>query len=68
MRITGYDVNGIPRVFGEHQNSDVAETICKEEAAKYVKRRRDTGPLSSWIFMNDDKGWLNGKCMPHLFK
>lgn len=61
MRITGYDVRGIPRVFGDHQNVDVAETVCREEAVKYLKRRLDCGPLSSWVFMNDEKGWVEGR-------
>jgi len=59
--IRGYDCNGIPRVYGEHSNLDVAETMCKEEAIEYVKRRPDTGPLSKWIFMNEEKGWLKGR-------
>ena len=59
--ITGYDSNGVPRVYATHTNVDVAETQCKEEAVSYVKRRRDTGPLSNWFFMNDDKGWVGGQ-------
>jgi len=62
ITITGYDVNGVPRVYGEHSNNfDVAETRCKEMAIEYVNERPDTGPLSKWIFMNDVKGWVNGK-------
>lgn len=59
--ISGYDVNGIPRVYGQHDNVDVAETKCKEEAIEYVKRRRDTGPLDKWIFINEDKGLVKGR-------
>lgn len=61
MQITGYDKYGIPRVYGSHSNYDIVETVCKEEAAKYVKRRPDTGPLSEWIFMDDTKGWVKGR-------
>lgn len=46
----GSDPNGIPRVYGDHRNIDVAETMCREEAATYVRRRPDTGPLSGWSF------------------
>lgn len=50
---TGYDANNIPRVFGEHENRDVAETACREEMVAYVKRRPDTGPLSAWTITSD---------------
>jgi hypothetical protein len=53
MRFTGFDGNGIARVYADHDNTDVAETMCKEEAASYVRRRRDTGPLSAWSFTHD---------------
>ena len=59
--IVGYDANGIPRVFGQHNNIDVAETFCKKTAAEYVKRRPDTGPLDKWIFINENKGWVEGR-------
>jgi hypothetical protein len=56
IRITGYDVNGIPRVWGSHpKNTNVALMLCREAAEDYVKVRRDTGPLSSWSFMDDAK-------------
>lgn len=58
--ITGYDVNGIPRVLWRDKNIDIAETKCKEMAVQYVKRRPDTGPLDKWIFVDDNKGWING--------
>lgn len=51
ISVTGFDANGIPRVFGEHETSlDVAETRAKETAVEYVRRRRDTGPLDRWTF------------------
>lgn len=59
--IIGYDTNGIPRVSATDANIDIAETMCKEEALEYVKGRPDTGPLSHWIFMNENKGWVNGR-------
>jgi hypothetical protein len=54
MTYTGYDKNGIARVWSEHDNPDVAETVCKEEALSYVRRRRDTGPLSGWTFTHSE--------------
>jgi hypothetical protein len=51
MRVTGFDPNNIPRVWAEHSSADVAETMCKEEAQEYVRRRPDTGPLSQWTFV-----------------
>lgn len=59
--VRGYDVNGIPRVYGEHKNVDVAETICKEEALDYLRKRPDTGPLAKWIFINEAVGWIEGR-------
>ena len=48
--VQGIDPNGIPRVFGEHSSFDIAETWAREEAAVYVQRRPDTGPLDRWTF------------------
>ena len=56
MTIVGYDVLGIRRVYATCNNIDVAETYCREEAAQYVKRRPDTGPLSKWKFLNETDG------------
>jgi hypothetical protein len=53
MRWIGKDANGISRVFGEHDNPDVAETMCREEAISYVRRRPDTGPLDRWTIRVD---------------
>lgn len=50
MRWTAFDANDIPRVFAEHENPDVAETMCREDVVKYIRRRPDTGPLSEWSF------------------
>lgn len=50
MRVIGFDPNGIARVYGENENTDIAETMYHEEAKEYVRRRRDTGPLSQWTF------------------
>ncbi len=55
MTFTGYDANGIARVYAEHDNYDVAQTMCRDEALSYVKRRRDTGPLSQWSFTSNQK-------------
>ena len=48
--VVGKDSCGRDRVYGEHCSFDVAETMAKEEAAKYVRSRPDTGPLSQWTF------------------
>ena len=53
MRYTGFDRNGIARVYAENANPDVAETACKDEAMAYVRRRPDTGPLSAWTFTHN---------------
>ena len=53
MRFTGFDANSIARVYAEHDNTDVAETMCLDEAVAYVRRRPDTGPLSRWSFTHD---------------
>jgi hypothetical protein len=50
VRCTGYDKNGIARVFGTGSSHDIAETRCYEAVRDYVKRRPDTGPLSGWSF------------------
>lgn len=51
IRYSGFDGNGIPRVWGEHETShEVAEARCMDAAKDYVKRRPDTGPLSRWTF------------------
>ena len=55
MRFTGFDRNGIARVYAEHDNSDVAETMCKDEATQYVRHRPDTGPLAAWAFTHDKR-------------
>jgi len=38
-RFIGYDQDNIPRVFGEHENADVAETWCREDLTEWTKRR-----------------------------
>ena len=38
------DAHGIPRVYAEFYAD------CWQEALAYVRRRPDTGPLSSWLF------------------
>ena len=37
----GFDGNGIQRVWGEHENADVAETECRRAMLEYCQRRRD---------------------------
>lgn len=55
VKITGYDVNGIPRVYATDDYFQTAMGLAKEEATAYVKRRRDTGPLTDWRF-RDERG------------
>jgi hypothetical protein len=61
MRITGYDVNGVPRVYGENDTVEAALKACTEEAMDYVRKRPDTGPLDKWLFIDDAKGWIKGR-------
>ena len=53
MRYVGYDSNGVPRVYAEHANADLAETYCREEAFKYLRRRPDCGPFAKWTFVHE---------------
>jgi hypothetical protein len=50
MQYIGYDSSGIARVYGTHDNADLAESMCKDEAMEYIKHRPDTGPLDKWSF------------------
>lgn len=49
----GKDSHEVPRVWAEHASADIAETMCREEALAYVRRRPDTGPLSLWQFESE---------------
>ena len=49
VRYIGADKNGIPRVWGEAKQADVAYTECLRAVAEYVKRRPDTAPASDWL-------------------
>ena len=51
----GSDPNGIKRVWSRHQDADVAESRCRDEALNYLKTRPDTGPLSLWIFSRNEQ-------------
>jgi hypothetical protein len=53
VKITGYDCNGVPRVYAEDTYFQTAVGFCKEEAREYVKKRPDTGPLSDWRLCDD---------------
>jgi hypothetical protein len=48
-RYIGYDKSGIPRVYGEAKQPDVAYTECTRAVQEYVRRRPDTAPVSSWL-------------------
>lgn len=52
-RATGYDPQGVPRVYANDDFWQTALAFCKEEAASYVQRRPDTGPLDQWRFQDD---------------
>jgi hypothetical protein len=56
MRYVGIDPTGIPRVFGEAKQNDVAYTECQQAIQEYVEQRPDTGPVSSWRI--EDDRWL----------
>lgn len=49
IRYEAADRSGIPRVYGEGPQADVAYTRCAEAVLDYVQRRPDTGPVSSWL-------------------
>lgn len=55
IRFTGYDPNGIPRVWGEGNSADIAETRAVDAAKDYVSQtpRPDVKPLSAWTFRKD---------------
>lgn len=50
IKVCGDDPNGIPRVWARDDYQQTAFGFAAEEAAKYVKRRPDTGPLDRWHF------------------
>ena len=53
IRIIGVDVDGVPRVWGEHpKKRAIAIRRCKEAAVDYVRVRPSTGPLSRWMFVD----------------
>jgi|ERR1700733_7944600 hypothetical protein len=41
FQCTAFDGSNIPRVYGRHDNTDVAETYCRDELIEYLKRRRE---------------------------
>lgn len=47
-RYIGTDKNSIPRVWGEGKTADIAETRCRLEVIEYIRRRPETGPVTSW--------------------
>jgi hypothetical protein len=49
MQYVGYDKAGVPRVYGEAKQADVAFNECALAVVEYVKQRPDTGPVSSWL-------------------
>lgn len=53
VRYIGTDRSGIPRVYGEAKQADVAYTECTRAVLEYVRRRPDTGPASSWLIETD---------------
>jgi hypothetical protein len=54
LYITGYDVNGAPRVSGQHQRDlKRAEKAAKAAAIRYIAERPETGPISDWTFRHD---------------
>ena len=54
MRYTGFDPDGIARVWGEHKNPDTAKTLCARAAIDYVRGRLDRGPLDQWTFTHNE--------------
>jgi hypothetical protein len=52
-RTIGYDPHGVPRVYADDDYAQTSVAFCKQEAAKYVLRRPDTGPLDQWRVEDD---------------
>jgi len=48
-KYVGSDKSGIPRVWGEAKQPDVAYTECVRAVQEYVRHRPDTAPASSWL-------------------
>ena len=48
VQCSGYDTNGIRRVFGLGETRNVAETECKRAILEYIRERPDTGPAAQW--------------------
>lgn len=59
FRFYGYDNAGVPRVWGEGQTRDIAETRCLDAAKEYICGRPDTGPFSQWTVI----GWRGNQCV-----
>lgn len=53
VRCSGFDGDGIRRVYGYGSTRDIAESRCLEAARNYVKERPDTAPLSRWSWTFD---------------
>ena len=51
----GCDRAGIPRVWGEAKQDDVAYTECRRAIEEYVRRRPDTAPASTWLIEKSEK-------------
>lgn len=52
------DRKGVARIFQDHPNADIAETLALERAKEYIKQVPSAGPLSAWKiqkFISSDK-------------
>jgi hypothetical protein len=52
-RYVGCDAAGVPRTWGEADNSSDALNQCVIGAREYIKGRPDTGPVDRWLFEPD---------------
>jgi hypothetical protein len=48
FKVVGYDRAGVPRTYGLGQDEYEAHAECQLAIIAYVRRRPDTGPVSSW--------------------
>ncbi len=47
-KVSGYDPNGIPRVYGYADTEREARAQCMTAIISYIAGRPDTAPLEDW--------------------
>lgn len=51
FKLVGFDASGVRRVWAADYTKEDAELACRAEAADYIQRRPDTGPIDGWRFV-----------------